>query len=149
MNGGHGPNGSPIWPTLVFAVPHPSGGVQVFPLTSNGGHLGGMGVATHVSTVLLSSNCQFFSKREIGNTGVRKSLSGQATLIECTKATADGVALQLEKIANATKEVEANKLEVQLRLFIEQTKYQCESGWQLYKQGALAVVNARLAVEKQ
>lgn len=49
----------------------------------------------------------------------RKSLSDLAALIECTKA-------RLENIANATKEVQAYKLEVQLRLFIEQMKYQRE-----------------------
>ena len=79
-----------------------------------------MGATPHVTIVLLSSRCHAFNKWKAGNMGFkRKSLSDLAALIECTKA-------RLENIANATKEVQAYKLEVQLRLFIEQMKYQRE-----------------------
>lgn len=44
-NGWSGPNGSPIWPTLLVGVSRPSSGVQVLPPTSHGHHVGGIHLA--------------------------------------------------------------------------------------------------------
>lgn len=65
-------------------------------------------------------------------------MSNHQALIKCTKTRVEGLATQLEKIANTTREVEANKLEVQLRLFTKNMENQRESDRRLYKQGVLA-----------
>ena len=65
-------------------------------------------------------------------------MSNHQALIKCTKTSVERLAAQLEKIANTTREVEANKLEVQLRLFTENMGYQRESDQRLYEQGVVA-----------
>jgi hypothetical protein len=55
---------------------------------------------------------------------------------------------QMRDMTEASKKVERNKLEVQLRFFTEQMAYQREKDCRLYEQGLIVAENARLAICK-
>jgi hypothetical protein len=54
----------------------------------------------------------------------------------------------MRDMTEASKKVERNKLEVQLRFFTEQMAYQREKDCRLYEQGLIVAENARLAICK-
>lgn len=79
----------------------------------------------------------------------RKSLSGHTVIAEATKATGSIMAAQMEETANARRELERSKIEVQLKLFTEQMEYQREKDRRMYENASIANENARLAIVKQ
>lgn len=86
----------------------------------------------------------------MGNTGIRrKSLGGQSAFLEVTKASVEVIANQMKEMVSATKETKSNKLEVQLKLFLEQMTHQREGDMRIYEQGLLVADNAHLAIIKQ
>lgn len=74
-----------------------------------------------------SDASEFNLRRRPGNTAVRrKSLSGKNIIAEATKARGDIMAGQMREMAEAGRELEHSKIEVQLKLFSEQMLYQRE-----------------------
>lgn len=59
------------------------------------------------------------------------------------------MARQLKLMAEASKEIEQSKIEVQLKLFSERMQYAREKDLRLYESSLLANENARLSIEKQ
>lgn len=59
------------------------------------------------------------------------------------------MAVQMQEIASANREMERSKIEVQLKIFSEQMEYQREKDRRMYENAALANENARLAILKQ
>lgn len=55
----------------------------------------------------------------------------------------------MQEIADASRELERSKIEVQLKLFTEQMAYQREKDRRMYENAAIANDNARLAILKQ
>jgi hypothetical protein len=55
----------------------------------------------------------------------------------------------MKDMVGTTREMESNRLEVQLKLFAKKMQYQRDKDHQLYKQGRVAAENARLAIQKQ
>jgi hypothetical protein len=55
----------------------------------------------------------------------------------------------MKEMTSVTKEIESNKLEVQLQLFLEQMAYQCKHDMWVYEHSLLAADNARFAILKQ
>jgi hypothetical protein len=55
----------------------------------------------------------------------------------------------MKAMAEASREVEHRKIDVQLKLFAEQMDYQCEKDWRLYESSRIAQENARLSIIKQ
>ena len=142
--------GSPIRlippPSLSRQGPNPLGGVGV----PNATPLYRVTPPPRGSTVLLSDSSHSITKRKIANTAIRrKSSGGVSALVEVAKSSSEAIATQMKEMASVTKETESNKLEVQLRLFLEQMAYQCERDMQVYEQSLLAADNARLAILKQ
>ena len=59
--------------------------------------------------------------RKLGNTAVkRKSLSGHTLIAQATRASGNMMAGQMKEMAEASREMERSKIEVQLKLFSEQ-----------------------------
>jgi hypothetical protein len=79
----------------------------------------------------------------------RKSVSGHVVIAEATKATGAVMAQQMQDIAEASRDLERSKIEVQLKLFSEQMSYQREKDRRLYENAAIANDNARLSILKQ
>lgn len=106
------------------------------------------GVTPHVLSS--SGTSQYSGQMRPGNTAVRrKSLSGHSVIAEATKATGAVMAAQMQEIANASRELERSKIEVQLKLFSEQMEYQREKDRRMYENSLVANENARLAIMKQ
>lgn len=106
------------------------------------------GVTPHV--ISSSDTSQYAVNRRHGNTGVRrKSLSGHTVIAEATKASGALMAAKMEDIANASRDLERSKIEVQLKLFTEQMEYQREKDRRMYENAQIANENARLAILKQ
>lgn len=106
------------------------------------------GVTPHV--ISSSDTSQYAMNRRPGNTGVRrKSLSGHTVIADATKATGALMAARMEDIANASRDLERSKIEVQLKLFTEQMEYQREKDRRMYENAQIANENARLAILKQ
>lgn len=59
------------------------------------------------------------------------------------------MAAQMQEIADASRELERSKIEVQLKLFTEQMEYQREKDRRMYENAAIANENARMAIRKQ
>jgi hypothetical protein len=128
-------------------VPPPSLSRQGIP---NGTPLYGVTPPLRGSTVLLSDSSHSITKRKIANTAIRRKSSGGVTaLVEVAKASGEAIATQMKGMATMTKETEANKLDVQLKLFSEQMTYQRERDMRIYEQSLLAAENARLVILKQ
>lgn len=95
-------------------------------------------------------NTQYAIHRRPGNTAVRrKNISGHSVIAEATKATGAVMASQMQEIADASRELERSKIEVQLKLFSEQMEYQREKDRRMYENAVMANDNARLAILKQ
>ncbi|KAG0594510.1 hypothetical protein M758_UG083900 [Ceratodon purpureus] len=106
------------------------------------------GVTPHVLSS--SDNTHFSGHRRPGNTAVRrKNLSGHSVIAEATKATGAAMASQMLEIADASRELERSKIEVQLKLFTEQMAYQREKDRRMYEHASIANDNARMAIIKQ
>ena len=89
-------------------------------------------------------------QRRPGNIGVkRKSVFGHVVIAEATKATGAVMAQQMQDIADASRDLERSKIEVQLKLFSEQMSYQWEKDRRLYENAAIANDNTRLSILKQ
>ena len=88
--------------------------------------------------------------RKLGNTAVRrKSLSGHTLIAQATRASGDVLAGQMKDMAEASRDIERSKIEMQLKLFAEQMLYQREKDRRLHESSCIANENARLAIEKQ
>jgi hypothetical protein len=97
-----------------------------------------------------SETLEFSNKRRPCNTAVRrKSMSGHNIIAEATKASGEVMASQMRDMAESSRELERNKIEVQLKLFTEQMAYQREKDRRLYENVVIANENARLAILKQ
>lgn len=79
----------------------------------------------------------------------RKSVSGHTVIAEATKATGAIMAAQMQEIADASRDLERSKIDVQLKLFTEQMSYQREKDRRMYENAAIANENARLSILKQ
>ena len=89
-------------------------------------------------------------KRCTGNTAVkRKSLSGHTLIAEATRASGEVLARQMREMAEVGRDIERPKIEVQLKLFMEQMQYQREIDLKLHESSCIANENARLAILKQ
>jgi hypothetical protein len=67
-----------------------------------------------------SDTSEFCKKRRPGNTGVRrKNVSGHNVIAEATRASGEVMASQMRDMAESSRELEPNKIEVQLKLFTE------------------------------
>lgn len=89
-------------------------------------------------------------RRRPPNTGIRrKSLSGHSLIADATRATGDAMANQMRDIAEASRELEKARIEVQQRIFSEQMDYQKLKDQRLQENARLANENAKLAIEKQ
>jgi hypothetical protein len=92
-----------------------------------------------------SDPLEFSSKHRIGNSGVRqKSLSSHNVIAEATKASGEVMAMQMRDMAAASRDLEKNKIDVQLKLFLEQMEYQIEKDRRLYETSVIANENAPL-----
>ena len=58
------------------------------------------------------------------------------------------MAFQLRQMAEASRDLEKSKIEVQLKLFVEQMDYAREKDGCLYENSLIANENARLAILK-
>jgi hypothetical protein len=97
-----------------------------------------------------SETSEFSNKRRPCNTAVRrKSMSGHNIIAEATKASGEVMASQMRDMAESSRELERNKIEVQLKLFTKQMAYQREKDRRLYENVVIANENARLAILKQ
>lgn len=106
------------------------------------------GITPHV--ISSSETSQATMQRRTGNTGhKRKNLTGHAIIADATKATGVVMAQQMQDIADASRELERSKIEVQLKLFSEQMAYQREKDRRLYENATVANDNARLSILKQ
>jgi hypothetical protein len=76
-------------------------------------------------------------------------MSGHNIIAEATKASGEVMASQMRDMAESSRELERNKIEVQLKLFTEQMAYQREKDRRLYENVVIANENARLAILKQ
>ena len=107
-----------------------------------------LGVTPHV--ISSSDTSDSNAKRRTGNTVVkRKSLSGHTLIVEATRASGEVLAGQMREMAEAGRDIERSKIEVQLRLFTEQMQFQCEKDLKLHESNCIANENARLAILKQ
>jgi len=70
-------------------------------------------------------------------------------IAEATKSTGALMAAQMQTIAEASRDLERSKIEVQLKLFSEQMQYQREKDRRMYEHASIANENARLAILKQ
>ena len=59
------------------------------------------------------------------------------------------MAAQMQEIAEANRDIERSKIEVQLKMFSEQMEYQREKDSRAYENAKIANDNARLAIMKQ
>jgi hypothetical protein len=81
-----------------------------------------------------SETSHFALHRRLGNTALRrKNASAHSVIAEATKATRAVMAQQMQDIADASRELERSKIEVQLKLFGEQMAYQHEKDRRLRK----------------
>jgi hypothetical protein len=104
-------------------------------------------ISYYIST---SDASKFNLRHRPGNTAVRrKSLSSQNIIAEATKASSDIMAGQMREMAEASRELERSKIEVQLKLFTEQMLYQREKDRRLYENSIIVNENAHLAIQKQ
>ena len=74
---------------------------------------------------------------------------GHGLIAEATKASDVVMADQMREMAEASRDLERSKLEVQLKLFAEQMDYQREKDRRLHESSLIANENAKLAIEKQ
>jgi hypothetical protein len=70
-------------------------------------------------------------------------------IAEATKANREVMGGQMREMAESSRELERSKIEVQLKLFIEQMLYQRERDRRLYENSVIVNENARLAIQKQ
>jgi len=56
---------------------------------------------------------------------------------------------QMREMADASRDLERSKIDMQLKLFSEQMQYQREKDRRLHESSCIANENARLAIEKQ
>jgi hypothetical protein len=97
-----------------------------------------------------TNDSDFSSKRRPGNTAMRrKSLSSHNILAEATKASGEVMAMQMREMAAASRDLERSKIDIQLKLFLEQMEYQREKDRRLYENARMANENAHLAIIKQ
>ena len=78
----------------------------------------------------------------------QKSSSVHNVIAEATKAFEDVLASQLRQMAKASRDLERSKIEVQLKLFVEQMDYAREKDCHLYENSLIANENAHLAILK-
>ena len=106
-----------------------------------------IGVTPHI--ISSSDTGDSKARRRLGNTVVkRKSISGHDLIAEATKASGVVMADQMHEMAEASRDLERSKLEVQLKLFAEQMDYQREKDRRLHESSLIANENAKLAIEK-
>ena len=106
------------------------------------------GIAPHY--ISSSETSHFAVQRRPGNTCVtKKSVSGHVVIAEATKAIGAVMAQQMQDIADASRDLERSKIEVQLKLFSEKMSYQREKDRRLYTNAAIANDNTRLSILKQ
>ena len=74
---------------------------------------------------------------------------GHNVIAKATKAFGDIMASQLRQMAEASRDLEKSKIEVQLKLFAEQMDYAREKDHCLYENCLIANENACLAILKQ
>jgi hypothetical protein len=79
----------------------------------------------------------------------RKTLSAYNMIVEATKVSGKVMAIQMRDMATASCDLERSKIEVQLKLFLEQMEYQRKKDRRLYENSLIANENARLAILKQ
>jgi hypothetical protein len=89
-------------------------------------------------------------QRRLGNTGVqRKSNASHNAIVEATRTSGEMMAMQMKQMAEASRDLERSKIDVQLKVFTEQMDYQREKDRRLYENSRIAQENARLAIMKQ
>ena len=135
-------------PAGAAASPGNAGSPSSRPLDNAGSPSGRPfnGVPAGIMPQVLSSSENSLSalNRRPGNTGVRrKNVSGHTVIAEATKTTGAVMATQMQTIAEASRELERSKIEVQLKLFSEQMEYQREKDRRMYEHAAAANENAR------
>jgi len=79
----------------------------------------------------------------------RKNVFGHAVIANATKATGEIMVQQMQDIAQASRDLKRSKIDVQLKLFLEQLEYQREKDRRLYENASIANENARLSIMKQ
>ena len=70
-------------------------------------------------------------------------------IAKATKLSREVMATQLQEMTEVSRELEQNKIEVQLKLFTEQMAYQRKKDPRLYVSALIANENARLVILKQ
>lgn len=107
-----------------------------------------VGVTPHL--ISSSDTSDSNARKRLGNTAVRrKSISGHSLIAQATKASGDVMAGQMREMAEASRDLERSKIEVQLKLFSEQMQFQREKDRRLHESSCIANENAKLAIEKQ
>ena len=110
----------------------------------------GMPSEVHPHVISSPDTSQDAVHRRLGNTAVRrKNVSRHSVIAEATKATGAVMAAQIQEIADASRELERSKIEVQLKLFTKEMEYQREKDKCIYENAAIPNENARLAIMKQ
>lgn len=80
-----------------------------------------------------------------GNTAIqRKSFSRHTLVAEATKATGK---VMMKEMTLCSHEIERSKMEIQLKLFVEQTEYQREKDRRIHKNAKLSIIKQGEVVE--
>ena len=106
------------------------------------------GVTAHV--ISSSDTGDFGICGRPGSTAVRrKSMSGHSIMAEATRATGNVMAGEMRAVAEAGRELECSKIQVQLNLFDKQMEYNHERDYRLHENVAIVNENAKLTIQKQ
>jgi len=84
------------------------------------------------------------------NTGIKKKyVSKQFVIVDATQCIGEAMATKMNQMADASRELENEKIEFQLKLFAEQLDYQRKRSMILQQTTRIANDNVRLAIDKQ
>jgi hypothetical protein len=98
-------------------IPVPTGGNTA---VSNPRPVSRLPVGVTPFVLSTSDTSKFCKKRRPRNTGIhRKNVSGHNVIAEATRASGEVMASQMRDMAESSRELEPNKIEVQLKLFTE------------------------------
>ena len=140
----------PRSPRVASSTPSRSASATECARTPNSRPYNGLPPGITLQNISSSDTSHFGAGRRPGNTCVkRRNMTGHTVMAEATKATGAAMAQQMQDIAEASRELERSKIEVQLKLFSEQMSYQREKDRRLYENASIANDNARLSILKQ
>ena len=108
------------------------------------------GIPAGITPQVINSLGNLLNRRSKNIAIRKKNLLGHTIIAQATKATRTMMTTQMQEIANAPRDLERSKIEVQLKSFTEQMAYQREKDRCMYQNAAnLANDNARLGILKQ